>query len=80
MSEEPVSLPVLLTQEHEVVDFDCGKAPLNDFLIKYALQNQVGGGARTYVMTRSKRLFGYYSLAPASVAPSGAPSRVMKGQ
>jgi GNAT superfamily N-acetyltransferase len=64
MTEEPLSLPVLLTQEHEIVGFDCGKAPLNDFLIKYALQNQAS----------------YYSLAPASVLPADAPTRVMKGQ
>jgi len=80
MTEEPVSLPILLAQEHEIVGFDCGKAPLNDFLIKYALQNQVGGGARTYVLTRGKRVIGYYSLAPASVMPADAPARVTKGQ
>ncbi|HYJ85746.1 MAG TPA: GNAT family N-acetyltransferase [Pyrinomonadaceae bacterium] len=80
MTEEPLSLPVLLTQEHEIVGFDCGKAPLNDFLIKYALQNQASGGARTYVLTRGKRVIGYYSLAPASVLPADAPTRVMKGQ
>jgi len=44
------------------------------------LQNQVGGEARTYVFTRGKRVIGYSSLAPASVAPEDAPSRVMKGQ
>jgi GNAT superfamily N-acetyltransferase len=80
MTEEPLSLPVLLTQEHEIVGFDCGRAPLNDFLIKYALQNQASGGARTYVLTRGKRVIGYYSLAPASVLPADAPTRVMKGQ
>lgn len=80
MTEEPLSLPVLLTQEHEIVGFDCGKAPLNDFLIKYALQNQASGGARTYVLTRGKRVIGYYSLVPASVLPADAPTRVMKGQ
>jgi GNAT superfamily N-acetyltransferase len=80
MAEEPLSLPILLTQEHEIVGFDCGKAPLNDFLIKYALQNQASGGARTYVLTRGKRVIGYYSLAPASVIPEDAPARVMKGQ
>ncbi|MBO0722559.1 MAG: GNAT family N-acetyltransferase [Blastocatellia bacterium] len=80
MSEEAASLPVLLTKEHEVAGFDCGKAPLNEFLIKYALQNQASGGARTYVLTRGQQVIGYYSLAPASVAPADAPARVMKGQ
>lgn len=79
---EPESLnsPVLLTKAHDTSGFDCGKAPLNDFLIKYALQNQASGGARTYVLTRSNRVIGYYSLAPASTAPEDAPARVMKGQ
>jgi GNAT superfamily N-acetyltransferase len=80
MTEDPISLPVLLGGEHELAGFDCGKAPLNDFLIKYALQNQASGGARTYVLTRGRRVIGYYSLAPASVAPADAPARVMKGQ
>jgi GNAT superfamily N-acetyltransferase len=80
MNEEPLSPPVLLTPEHELTGFDCGKAPLNDFLFKYALQNQASGGARTYVLTRGERVIGYYSLAPASVVPADAPARVMKGQ
>jgi GNAT superfamily N-acetyltransferase len=80
MTEDPISLPILLSSDHDLAGFDCGKAPLNDFLVKYALQNQASGGARTYVLTRGKRVIGYYSLAPASVAPTDAPARVMKGQ
>ena len=80
MNEPPLSLPVLLTSQHELTGFDCGKAPLNEFLFKYALSNQAGGSARTYVLTRENRVLGYYSLAPASVAPEDAPARVMKGQ
>lgn len=80
MAEEPLHSPVLLTKRHELAGFDCGKPPLNDFLLKYALQNQASGGARTYVLTRGNRVIGYYSLAPASVVPEDAPTRVMKGQ
>ncbi len=80
MTEEPLTLPVLLARHHETDGFDCGKTPLNEFLIKYALQNQASGGARTYVLTRGNRVIGYYSLAPASVAPADAPARVVKGQ
>ena len=72
--------PVLLTKDHMITGFDSGKAPLNDFLIKYALQNQAGGGARTYVMCRESRVIGYYSLAPASIAPEDALDRVVKGK
>jgi GNAT superfamily N-acetyltransferase len=80
MNEQSLTLPVLLTKEHELASFDCGKVPLNEFLIKYALQNQASGGARTYVFTRGNQVIGYYSLAPASVMPDDAPARVMKGQ
>jgi GNAT superfamily N-acetyltransferase len=72
--------PVLLDKTHHIASFDCGKPSLNEFLIKHALQNQAGGGARTYVMARGDRVIGYYSLAPASVAPDEVPPRVMKGQ
>lgn len=80
MPDEPLHAPVLLAKGHELAGFNCGKPPLNDYLIKYALQNQSSGGARTYVLTRGNRVIGYYSLAPASVAPDDAPARVVKGQ
>lgn len=80
MPDEPVNAPVLLAKNHQISGFDCGKTPLNDFLTKYALQNQASGGARTYVLTRAEQVIGYYSLAPASVSPEDAPARVIKGQ
>lgn len=78
-SEVPLQRPSLLTNQNTIAGFDCGKQPLNDYLIKYALQNQASGGARTYVMTRGSRVIGYYSLAPASVLPDDAPVRVARG-
>ncbi|MDF5716264.1 MAG: GNAT family N-acetyltransferase [Rhizonema sp. NSF051] len=80
MSGDLLKTPVLLTKNYEVSRFDCGKQPLNDFLIKYALQNQASGGARTFVLTRGERVIGYYSLAPASILPEDAPARIIKGQ
>ena len=78
--DAPLAAPVLLAKSHEVADFDCGKGPLNEFLVKYARQNQAGGGARTYVLARGNRVIGYYSLTPASVSPDTAPDRVLKGR
>jgi len=77
---ELLHAPVLLDKTHNIAEFNCGKQPLNDFLVKYALQNQASGGARTYVMVRGERVIGYYSLAPASVLPEDSPPRVVKGQ
>jgi GNAT superfamily N-acetyltransferase len=78
-SESDLTPPALLAKHHDTAQFDCGKPPLNDFLRKYALQNQASGGSRTYVMTRGDHVIAYYSLAPASVAPESAPERASKG-
>ncbi len=75
-----LSEPVLLDKTHDVGSFDCGKEPLNSFLRGFAITNQQGGLARTYVVVSERRVVGYYSLAPAGVEPADAPDRVMKGQ
>ena len=77
---EPLHAPALLTKSHDSAGFDCGKAPLNEFLIKHAWSNQAGGGARTYVLTRGIHVIGYYSLAPASVVTEDVPARILQGQ
>ena len=78
--EPRLNSPQLLAKIHDLSQFGCGKAPLNDFLKKFALQAQASGGARTYVMTTGARVIGYYSLAPASIAADTAPARVTQGQ
>jgi GNAT superfamily N-acetyltransferase len=71
--------PVLLTKDHDRNSFDCGVTALNDYLKKYALQNQKKYAARTYVATRSNRIIGYYSLAYGSVSLEEAPHSVKSG-
>ena len=53
---------------------------MNTFLKSYALVNQKGGAARTYVALAGNRVAAYYSLAPTSVEPADAPGRIAKGQ
>ena len=80
MLGDALQAPVLLTQHHDIAQFDCGKLELNQYLLRFALQNQASGGARTYVALRGARAIGFYSLAPASVAPDEATVRVLQGQ
>ena len=80
MSETAISRPVPLGPKHEVSAFDCGKLHLNDFLSRYALENQKSGKSRTYVATRDAAVVAFYSLAPGGVAPLEAPVRVARGQ
>ena len=52
---------------------------MNNWLCRYALQNQQSNAAMTYVVCRRKRVVGYYSLAVGSVEPEVVPERIKKG-
>lgn len=76
---ESLNPPVLLTKDHDRNSFDCSVPALNDYLKKYALQNQKKHAARTYVATRSNRIVGYYTLAYGSVSLEEAPQSIKSG-
>ena len=76
---ESLNPPVLLTKDHDRNCFDCGVPALNDYLKKYALQNQRKHAARTYVATRGNQIVGYYSLAYGSVSLEEATQTVKAG-
>ena len=73
------SQPELLISNHDTASFDCGKAPLNQLLQRYALANQANGSARTFVTFAGAKISGYYSLAAASAEYAAAPARISKG-
>lgn len=68
-----------LDRRHEVDGFDCGKEPLNRFLIRYALQNQKAGASQTYVALAEDRIVGFYTLVVGEVAYEQAAERLKKG-
>ena len=74
-----VNNPVPINRNHDTDSFDCGSAPLNEYLRKYALLNHQSRSARTYVATRGNRLVGYYTLAAGSVSRNEVPPRVAQG-
>src|SRR5213080_3135082 len=82
MAEEkpPLNSPVPLEAGHELSVFDCELPALNDYLKRFALQNQRSQSARTYVATRGERVVGYYTLAAGSARREETPARVVKGQ
>jgi len=71
--------PVVLDRSHDCLRFDCGKEPLNTFLVRHALPNQSNGSARTFVGLDANRVVGYYSLALSSILYDDAPERMAKG-
>lgn len=59
-----------LRRDHERGEFDCGEQRLNEYLARYARQNEARGLGRTYVVVREgeSRVLGFYTLAAGSVA------------
>jgi GNAT superfamily N-acetyltransferase len=68
-----------LNRNHVIEGFDCGREPLNRFLIRFALQNQQAGASQTYVLLADDAIAGYYTLAVGQVEYDNAPPRLTKG-
>jgi len=75
----PLQGPEPLASAHDVASFDCGSVPLNTFLKRFALVNQLSATARSYGAHVDYKVVGYYSLAAAAADPASAPGRVSKG-
>jgi GNAT superfamily N-acetyltransferase len=65
-----------LATTHERSAFDCGKAPLDDFLRRLVNQYEKRNLGRTYVALRpgDKRVCGYYTLASGAISFENLPS------
>jgi GNAT superfamily N-acetyltransferase len=74
--------PELLTGQHLVEGFDCGKSALNEWLIHHALNNQASGTSRTWVVVEagSHDVVAFYASATASILRSSAPKRMQRNQ
>lgn len=72
--------PELLQKHHSTSNFCCGKQSLDFFLKRFALKNQAGGSARTYVIHSDGNVLGYYSLCPSGLARKLALTNILKGQ
>jgi GNAT superfamily N-acetyltransferase len=64
-----------LRRDHRVEEFDCGKEPLNRFLIRFGLQSQL----RTYLAFSDDEVVSFYTLAFGDVNYEDAPERLRKG-
>ena len=73
-----ISAPEHLHSAHDLASFDSGVPVLDDWLRKRALANEVSGASRTYVVSASRRVIGYYALATGAVAHHDAPGKVRR--
>ncbi len=74
-----LTAPQALEVSHVLDGFDCGKASLDDWLVRHARQAQTGGSARTYVVCDGPHVAGYYSLTVGQIDTLEAPDRIRKG-
>lgn len=68
-----LSAPALLSASHDLEGFACGAQSLDDWLRRRACANQASGASRTYVVTETQKVVGYYCLASGALISSGAP-------
>jgi GNAT superfamily N-acetyltransferase len=68
-----------LSRQHVLESFDCGKEPLNRFLVRHALQNQQASASQTYLGLADDDVIGFYTLVVGEVAFDEAPERLRKG-
>jgi GNAT superfamily N-acetyltransferase len=68
-----------LRNDHIVQGFDCGKEPLNRFLVRHALQAQSSNASQTYVAAQGRHVVGYHTLVVGEMGYDRAPERLQKG-
>jgi GNAT superfamily N-acetyltransferase len=74
--------PVILTGDHVLEGFDCGKPALNEWLGNRALTNQSSGTTRTWVVVEegSADVVGYYASSTAAILRSSVPTPIRRNQ
>lgn len=74
-----LTAPQPLAAGHLVDDFSCGEPVLDEWLKRRAMNNQLTGASRTFVVTDdTNRVYGYYALAAGAVAHQLATSAVRR--
>jgi len=72
-----LSAPVPLSADHDLTDFDCGEAALNDWLKQRALKNE-SRFSRTYVVCDGNKVVAFFSIAAGAVERAAAPGKVRR--
>ena len=75
--------PTPITTDHRIDGFDCGKAPLDEWLKAHALENE-GKASRSYVVTAQAgedagNVVAFYTLANGSVTREEIPKKIRQG-
>jgi GNAT superfamily N-acetyltransferase len=77
MAEIALSAPVALKPDHDLSQFECGDAALNDWLRQRALKNE-SLFSRTFVVSAGKRVVAYVCISAGSVERIAAPGKIRR--
>ena len=66
------SAPEPLAALHNLTEFSCGIASLDEWLKRRAASNQASGATRTFVVADQRRVVAYYAVASGGISPSSA--------
>lgn len=74
-----LSAPQPLAVTHLLDEFECGETVLDEWLKRRAMNNQLSGASRTFVVTdQDCRVYGYYAMAAGAVSHQLATSAVRR--
>ncbi len=73
------SRPARLEKADVTAGFDSGATELDEWLVKFAWENQKANNATTFVSQADGRIAGYYAVTVASIAKANAPNFLTKG-
>lgn len=73
-----INAPAPLNEGHDTDAFDCGDSILNEWLQRTALNNELNGGSRTFVVCDNNKVIGFYTLATGAVERSHTPGKVRR--
>ena len=62
-------------KDHKIGNFDCNNKSLNDYLTKYAHQNELKNLSRTYLCVEDEKVIGYITLCNAQMDFNELPSQ-----
>jgi predicted N-acetyltransferase YhbS len=73
-----ISSPERLNADHDLTQFTSGETSLDHWLRNRALQNEMGGASRSYVVRADGCVVGYYALAAGAVAHTEVLARIKR--
>jgi GNAT superfamily N-acetyltransferase len=71
-----------IAKAHDRRSFDCGDAPMNDFLRRYARQSHEHNASKTFCAVDTARpghILGFNTITPSAVAHEDVPAAMAKG-